>query len=60
MSAPITEDMAGSPISSWLKTTACRSTRNANVYPIAPHDLADTHEDKLNVDLLAFIKQISA
>jgi non-heme chloroperoxidase len=30
------------------------------VYPAAPHGLADTHKDKLNADLLAFIKGISA
>lgn len=26
------------------------------VYPGAPHGLTDTHNDKLNTDLLAFIK----
>jgi non-heme chloroperoxidase len=26
------------------------------VYPGAPHGLTDTHKDKLNVDLLAFLK----
>ena len=26
------------------------------VYPGAPHGLTDTHKDKLNADLLAFIK----
>jgi non-heme chloroperoxidase len=31
------------------------------VYPGAPHGLTDTHKDKLNVDLLAFIKaEVSA
>jgi non-heme chloroperoxidase len=30
------------------------------VYPGAPHGLADTHKDKLNADLLAFIKGIGA
>lgn len=30
------------------------------VYPGAPHGLADTHKDKLNADLLAFIKSIAA
>ena len=30
------------------------------VYPGAPHGLADTHKDKLNADLLAFVKSISA
>ncbi len=30
------------------------------VYPGAPHGLADTHKDKLNADLLAFIKGIAA
>jgi non-heme chloroperoxidase len=30
------------------------------VYPGAPHGLADTHKDKLNADLLAFVKGISA
>jgi non-heme chloroperoxidase len=28
------------------------------VYPGAPHGLADTHKDKLNADLLAFVKGI--
>ena len=26
------------------------------VYPGAPHGITDTHKDKLNADLLAFIK----
>ena len=26
------------------------------VYPGAPHGLTDTHKDKVNADLLAFIK----
>jgi non-heme chloroperoxidase len=26
------------------------------VYPGAPHGLTDTHKDKLNADLLAFLK----
>jgi non-heme chloroperoxidase len=26
------------------------------VYPGAPHDLATTHKDQLNADLLAFIQ----
>jgi non-heme chloroperoxidase len=26
------------------------------VYPSAPHGLTDTHKDKLNADLLAFIR----
>lgn len=30
------------------------------VYPGAPHGLADTHKDKLNADLLAFVKGIGA
>jgi non-heme chloroperoxidase len=30
------------------------------VYPGAPHGLADTHKDKLNADLLAFVKSIGA
>ncbi len=30
------------------------------VYPSAPHGLADTHKDKLNADLLAFVKGIAA
>jgi non-heme chloroperoxidase len=30
------------------------------VYPGAPHGLADTHKDKLNADLLAFIKTLGA
>jgi non-heme chloroperoxidase len=30
------------------------------VYPGAPHGLADTHKDQLNVDLLTFVKGLSA
>jgi non-heme chloroperoxidase len=30
------------------------------VYPGAPHGLTDTHKDKLNADLLAFVKGIGA
>ncbi|MBC8056457.1 MAG: alpha/beta hydrolase, partial [Rhizobiales bacterium] len=30
------------------------------VYPGAPHGLADTHKDKLNADLLAFVNGIGA
>jgi non-heme chloroperoxidase len=30
------------------------------VYPGAPHGLADTHKDRLNADLLAFVKGIGA
>lgn len=30
------------------------------VYPGAPHGLTDTHKDKLNADLLAFVKSIGA
>jgi non-heme chloroperoxidase len=30
------------------------------VYPGAPHGLADTHKDKLNADLLTFIKTLGA
>jgi non-heme chloroperoxidase len=30
------------------------------VYPGAPHGLADTHKDKLNADLLAFVKGVGA
>jgi non-heme chloroperoxidase len=30
------------------------------VYPGAPHGLTDTHKDKLNADLLAFVKNIGA
>lgn len=37
---------------------AAKLVKNAKliVYPGAPHGLADTHKDKLNADLLAFIK----
>jgi non-heme chloroperoxidase len=27
------------------------------VYPSAPHGITDTHKDKLNADLLAFLKE---
>ena len=30
------------------------------VYPGAPHGLADTHKDKLDADLLAFVQQLRA
>jgi non-heme chloroperoxidase len=30
------------------------------VYPGAPHGLTDTHKDKLNADLLAFVKSLAA
>jgi len=37
---------------------AAKLLKNARlvVYPGAPHGLTDTHKDKLNADLLAFIK----
>ncbi|MCQ4163826.1 alpha/beta fold hydrolase [Tahibacter harae] len=37
---------------------AAKLVKNAKliVYPGAPHGLADTHKDKLNADLLAFLK----
>lgn len=37
---------------------AAKLVKNASliVYPGAPHGLADTHKDKLNADLLAFLK----
>jgi len=33
--------------------------RNATlkIYPGAPHGLADTHKDRLNADLLAFLRE---
>jgi non-heme chloroperoxidase len=30
------------------------------VYPGAPHGLTDTHKDRLNADLLAFVKSLTA
>ncbi|GGM29447.1 alpha/beta fold hydrolase [Pseudomonas asuensis] len=39
--------------------TAAKLVKNAKliVYPGAPHGLADTHKDRLNKDLLAFLQQ---
>lgn len=41
---------------------AARLVKNAKlmVYPGAPHGLADTHKDKLNADLLAFVRGLGA
>lgn len=45
------------PIDAAAKAAA-KLLKNAKlvVYPGAPHGLTDTHKDKLNADLLAFIK----
>jgi len=45
------------PIDASAKAAA-KILKNAKlvVYPGAPHGLTDTHKDKLNADLLAFIK----
>jgi non-heme chloroperoxidase len=39
--------------------TAAKLVKNAKliIYPGAPHGLADTHKDRLNKDLLAFLQQ---
>ena len=49
------------PIDASGRATA-KLVKNAKliVYPGAPHGLTDTHKDKLNADLLAFVKGIAA
>jgi non-heme chloroperoxidase len=49
------------PIDASARAVA-RLVKNAKliVYPGAPHGLADTHKDKLNADLLAFVKGVGA
>jgi non-heme chloroperoxidase len=38
--------------------TSAKIVRNASlkIYPGAPHGLTSTHKDKVNVDLLSFLK----
>jgi len=46
------------PIDASAKASA-KLIRNAQllVYPGAPHGLADTHKDRLNQDLLTFLRK---